>query len=202
MKQIKLLLLLASASVTGALAQSNGLTDMSQSRFAKMANTGIGAVHWTDGFWGDRFQVFSRTSLQSMWNTWNAPEISHGFRNFEIAAGVCKGEHWGPPFHDGDMYKWMEGVASVYAVNKDPELDKLMDNFIACVVKAQRADGYIHTPVVIEELNKGIDSHALGDQYKQTVIGTKVGDENEKGAFANRLNFETYNLGQRNLRDA
>ena len=71
MKQIKLLLLLASASVTGALAQSNGLTDMSQSRFAKMANTGISAVHWTDGFWGDRFQVFSRTSLQSMWNTWN-----------------------------------------------------------------------------------------------------------------------------------
>lgn len=89
MKQIKLLLLLASASVTGALAQSNGLTDMSQSRFAKMANTGISAVHWTDGFWGDRFQVFSRTSLQSMWNTWNTPEISHGFRNFEIAAGVC-----------------------------------------------------------------------------------------------------------------
>ena len=70
-----------------------------------------------------------------------------------------------------------------------------MDNFITCVVKAQRADGYIHTPVVIEELNKGIDSHALGDQHKQTVIGTKVGDENEKGAFANRLNFETYNLG-------
>ncbi len=71
MKQIKLLLLLASASVTGALAQSNGLTDMSQSRFAKMVNTGIGAVHWTNGFWGDRFNVFSQTSLQSMWNTWN-----------------------------------------------------------------------------------------------------------------------------------
>ena len=89
----------------------------------------------------------------------------------------------------------MEGVASVYAVNKDPELDKLMDNFIACVVKAQRADGYIHTPVVIEELNKGIDSHTLADSQQQTVIGTKVGAEDEKGAFANRLNFETYNLG-------
>ena len=35
MKQIKLLFLLASASVTGAFAQSNGLTDMSQSRYAK-----------------------------------------------------------------------------------------------------------------------------------------------------------------------
>ena len=55
MKQIKLLFLLASASVTGAFAQSNGLTDMSQSRYAKMANTGIDAVHWTNGFWGERF---------------------------------------------------------------------------------------------------------------------------------------------------
>ena len=93
----------------------------------------------------------------------------------------------------------LEGVASVYAVNKDPELDKLMDNFIACVVKAQRADGYIHTPVVIEELNKGIDSHALGDQHKQTVIGTKVGDENEKGAFANRLNLRGSRAAEQKL---
>lgn len=193
MKSIRLLLLLASGVTTGAFAQSGGLTDMSQSRFAKMANTELGAVHWTGGFWGDRFGVYSQTSLQSMWDTWNNPDISHGFRNFEIASGACEGEHWGPPFHDGDMYKWMEGVASVYAVTKDPELDKLMDHFIAHVVKAQRADGYIHTPVIIEEKNKGIDTHS--EAHKQTVIGTAVGKEDEKGAFANRLNFETYNLG-------
>lgn len=193
MKSIRLLLLLASGVTTGAFAQSGGLTDMSQSRFAKMANTELGAVHWTDGFWGDRFNVYSHTSLQNMWDTWNNPDVSHGFRNFEIAAGVCEGEHWGPPFHDGDMYKWMEGVASVYAVTKDPELDKLMDHFIEHVVKAQRADGYIHTPVIIEEKNKGIDTHS--EKQQQTVIGTKVGGEDEKGAFANRLNFETYNLG-------
>ena len=68
-----------------------------------------------------------------------------------------------------------------------------MDHFIEHVVKAQRADGYIHTPVIIEEKNKGIDTHS--DKQQQTVIGTKVGGEDEKGAFANRLNFETYNLG-------
>lgn len=57
MKSIRLLLLLASG-VTAERAQSGGLTDMSQSRFAKMANTTeLGAVHWTDGFWGDRFNV-------------------------------------------------------------------------------------------------------------------------------------------------
>lgn len=207
MKQIKRYLLLASVVATGASAQTDGLTDMSQSRYAKMANTEIGAVRWTDGFWGDRFGVFAQTSLTSMWNTWNAPDISHGFRNFEIASGAQEGAHWGPPFHDGDMYKWMEGVASIYAVNKDPKLDELMDRFIDHVVKAQRADGYIHTPVIIEEKNKGIDTHSGKKQTtdaKQTsdatpaagtVIGTKVGAEDERGAFANRLNFETYNLG-------
>lgn len=158
-----------------------------------MVNTPIGSVKWTGGFWGERFDVYSGTSLQSMWETWANPDVSHGFRNFEIAAGTCEGEHWGPPFHDGDMYKWLEAVAAVYAVNKDPKLDALMDKFIEQVVKAQRADGYIHTPVIIDERNRGVDTHA--HHKEQTVIGTKVGSEDEKGAFANRLNFETYNLG-------
>ena len=166
---------------------------MAHRKYAKMVNAPLGAVKWTGGFWGERFNVYSNTSLQSMWATWSNPDISHGFRNFEIAAGTCEGEHWGPPFHDGDMYKWLEAVAAVYAVNKDPELDALMDKFIEQVVKAQRADGYIHTPVIIEERNKGIDTHS--EHRDQTVIGTKVGAEDEKGAFANRLNFETYNLG-------
>ena len=153
----------------------------------------IGQTHWTDGFWGDRFDVYSHTSVQSMWQTWSNPDISHGFRNFEIAAGDCEGTHWGPPFHDGDMYKWLESVAAVYAVTHDEALDQLMDQFIDRVARAQREDGYIHTPVIIRERNNGIDTHTL--KRAQTVIGTAVGSENEKGAFANRLNFETYNLG-------
>ncbi len=191
MKKIQLLFLLSAfAAIT--TAQNKGLTDMSNSRFAKMHNTELGAVRWTNGFWGDRFAVCKDTMLLSMWNTWNNPDVSHGFRNFEIAAGTCPGEHWGPPFHDGDFYKWLEGVASVYAVTKDPKLNTLMDKAIAQITLAQREDGYIHTPVIIEERNKGIDSHKKHDH---TVIGTKVGAEDEKGAFANRLNFETYNLG-------
>ena len=191
----KLSIFLACGAISlGAMAQSGGLTDMSASKHSVMSNTPLGAVKWTGGFWGERFNVYSGTSLQSMWDTWNNPDISHGFRNFEIAAGSQQGEHWGPPFHDGDMYKWLEAVAAVYAVNKDPKLDALMDKFIDQVVKAQREDGYIHTPVIIDERNRGVDTHATAHK-EQTVIGTKVGAEDEKGAFANRLNFETYNLG-------
>lgn len=65
-----------------------------------------------------------------MWRTWADPNVSHGFRNFEVAAGTVKGEHKGPPFHDGDMYKWLEGAAAIYGITHDKRLDQLMDSFI------------------------------------------------------------------------
>ena len=187
--------LMATAS---AMAQS-GLTDMSRSQQAKMKNTPLGAVRWTGGFWADRFNVMSTTGIWSMWDTWNTPwetidamglHGSNGFRNFEVAAGTVKGKHHGPPFHDGDMYKWLEACATVYAITKDPKLDALMDKFIEQVALAQRADGYIHTPVVISERNAGIDSHA----NTENAAGIEIGKD-QKHAFASRLNFETYNLG-------
>lgn len=193
-KKLALGCALAFCSFSQVMAQ-RGLTDMSHSKQAKMVNMPLGSNQWTGGFWADRFKVFSQTSLWDMWDTWNTPEVSHGFRNFEIAAGDAEGEHWGPPFHDGDMYKWLEACASVYAVTHDKKLDALMDKFIAEVAKAQRADGYIHTPVVIDERHKGIDSHAIKDRKDEAEIGITVGGKDEKGAFANRLNFETYNLG-------
>ena len=174
-----------------AVQQTNGITDTHNSQYAIMTSTPINAVSWTDGFWGERFGVFSKTSLQSMWETWQSKE-GKGFNNFLIASGEIEGEHHGPPFHDGDMYKWLEAVAAVYAINKDPELDKIMDRFIGCVVKAQREDGYIHTPVIIAEINKR--KQAAEKESDNTVVGTAVGTKND-AAFGNRLNFETYNLG-------
>ena len=180
------------------MAQS-GLTDMSNSQQAIMTNTPLGSVKWTGGFWADRFKVMSTTGIWSMWDTWNTPwetidamglHGSNGFRNFEVAAGTVKGKHHGPPFHDGDMYKWLEACATVYAITKDSKLDALMDKFIEQVALAQRADGYIHTPVVISERNAGIDSHA----NTENAAGIEIGKD-QKHAFASRLNFETYNLG-------
>ena len=189
---------LALMAAVPVMAQS-GLTDMSNSQQAIMTNTPLGSVKWTGGFWADRFNVMSTTGIWSMWDTWNTPyetldamglHGSNGFRNFEVAAGTVKGKHHGPPFHDGDMYKWLEACATVYAITKDPKLDALMDKFIEQVTLAQRADGYIHTPVVISERNAGIDSHANAEN----AAGIEIGKD-QKHAFASRLNFETYNLG-------
>ena len=172
---------------------------MSHSKQAKMQALPLGATRWTGGFWGDRFQMLSTIGIWDMWNTWNTPwetidndglHGSNGFRNFEVAAGTVQGKHHGPPFHDGDMYKWLEACAAVYAVTKDPNVDALMDKFIEQVSLAQRADGYIHTPVVISERNAGIDSHS----NTENAAGIEIGKD-QKHAFASRLNFETYNLG-------
>ena len=173
-------------------AQRGGITATADSRHAVMTSMPLDAVRWTGGFWGERFNVFSNTSLESMWETWQSKE-GKGFNNFLIASGEKQGEHHGPPFHDGDMYKWLEAVAAVYAVTKEPRLDAIMDRFIGCVVKAQRADGYIHTPVIIAEINKRRQA-AASDNGDNTVVGTAVGTKDD-GAFGNRLNFETYNLG-------
>ena len=194
-----LLIALVCCYGTATNTQAQGLTDMSRSKQAKMQNLPMGATRWTGGFWGDRFQMLSTTGIWDMWETWNTPyetidalglHGSHGFANFQVAAGTVKGKHHGPPFHDGDMYKWLEACAAVYAVTKDPKIDALMDQFIEQVALAQRADGYIHTPVVISERNAGIDSHAV----KENAAGIEIGKD-QKHAFASRLNFETYNLG-------
>lgn len=176
---------------TPAMAQKNGITYTGKSKFAVVSSTPVSAVKWTDGFWGERFGVFSGTSVQSMWETWKSDK-GHGWNNFLIAAGEKKGKRHGPPFHDGDMYKWLEALTAVYAVNKDPEVGKIMDRFIELIQKSQRADGYLHTPVIIAEMNK--QATAKEEAKENATIGTKVGTGKD-GAFGNRLNFETYNLG-------
>ena len=195
MKKTSIILLATAllAAPPSAKAQTGGLTATRNSQHAVMTSTPIDATRWTGGFWGERFGVFSHTSVQSMWETWQSKE-GKGFNNFLIASGEMRGEHHGPPFHDGDMYKWLEAVASVYAITRDAELDKIMDRFIGCVVKAQRADGYIHTPVIIAELNKAMATKEEAAKGDNTVVGTAVGTKDD-GAFGNRLNFETYNLG-------
>ncbi|MHA4739200.1 aceric acid hydrolase [Dyadobacter sp. MSC1_007] len=155
-----------------AFAQDKALVNTSQSQFAKLHGTDMNAVTWTQGFWADRFKVCRETMVPQLWKTYTDPDISHSFRNFEIAAGLQPGNFKGPSFHDGDFYKTFEAVASLYAATKDPKLDELMDNAISVIAKAQREDGYIYTKAIIEQKQKG-----------------------DAKMFADRLSFEAYNFG-------
>lgn len=191
MKKLLTTLSLTCLMTAPSFAQTNGLIDMHTAQHAKMVNTTLGATQWTGGFWKERFDVFHNKSIPSMFETWKSKE-GKGWNNFLVASGKMEGEHHGPAFHDGDMYKWCESMAAVYAVTKDPELEKIMDEFISMVAASQRADGYIHTQVLIAELNAKKKAQQSTDENAN--IGTALGTGAD-GALGNKLNFETYNIG-------
>lgn len=172
MKKICVALIFASLFCSHAFAQEKSLTNTSKSSFAKLYSVNLADVQWTKGFWAERFQVCKDSMVPNMWRLYNDPNISHAFENFKIAAGIDTGSHKGPSFHDGDYYKTLEAVASLYAVTKDKRLDEKMDGAIDVIGKSQRSDGYLYTKNVIEQ--------------------KKTGDKKQ---FESRLSFEAYNIG-------
>ena len=144
------------ASIQGNLnAQEPGLVNTTESRYARLATVGISDVSWTEGFWADWYAVCRDVMVPLMMGNYQDDSLSHGFANFEIAAGLKSGSHQGPPFHDGDFYKILEAMIMVNALEKDAETTLSLDSMIAVIRSTQREDGYIHTPVVIEQRSRG-----------------------------------------------
>ncbi len=164
---VRLVLLVAVGLLTAAplLAQTRP--------HAVVQPVGLAEAKWTTGFWADRFATCHTATVPAMGRLMDGTERSHFLQNFRITAGLADGTHRGPAWNDGDFYKWLEAAAVVYAITRDPALDKQLDEAIAIVAKAQRADGYLHTPVLIKNRN---------------------GDATAK-PFQDRLNFEMYNFG-------
>ena len=154
-------------------AQQKSLVNTSASPFSKLSGIDMGQMVWTSGFWAERMAICKDSMVPHLWQTYTDANVSHAYKNIEIAAGLDTGSHKGPPFHDGDFYKLFESVASMYAITKDKRLDELMDKAIPVIAKSQREDGYIHSPVIIAERKSS----------------------GKAKAFEDRLNFETYNMG-------
>ena len=64
------------------------------------------AVSWTDGFWGNMFQLCRESVLPSMRRALDEPDNGAVFSNFYIAAGLQQGERKGTMWSDGDCYKY------------------------------------------------------------------------------------------------
>ena len=78
-------------------------------------------------------------------------ETSHCIENFKIAAGEAEGEFQGAVFQDTDVAKWLEAVGFVLSMEPDAELEKLADETIELIGRAQQDDGYINTYFTIRE---------------------------------------------------
>jgi DUF1680 family protein len=141
-------------------------------RHAALTPLGAANLRWNGGFWGAQLERTRDVTVPSIWRSLSDPEVSPGWRNFLIAAGDAEGVHEGPPFLDGDLYKWLEAAISVLETAPDPELEAQIEAIAAKIASVQRDDGYLHTATFIAERNR--------EQVQ---------------ALADRFNFETYNLG-------
>lgn len=134
----------------------------------------LGAAHaqWASGFWGAVQERTFATTVPSIWGSLSDSAVSPGLRNFRIAAGLEAGQHDGPPFMDGDFYKWLEAAITQLEVTPNDELAAQIDELAHLIASVQREDGYLHTPVIIQ--SREVDAPV---------------------ALADRFHFETYNLG-------
>jgi DUF1680 family protein len=148
-KIILLVLLALLLSQHALFAKDRGITNTTKSPNVKQRSVDIDDVKWTKGFWADKFKTAHEVMIPNIWRILKDPDISHAWHNFLIVAGMEEGEFKGTPWYDGDVYKSLESAAYVYAITKDKALDRLMDEAIEVIGKAQDEDGYITTFVQI-----------------------------------------------------
>jgi DUF1680 family protein len=159
--------------IEGTVSRAAAVADSGRSAHAAVRPVGLEEVQWSGGFWAERLETLQARSIPAMWDIMKGTQYKPFLQNFLIAAGEAEGSFHGAQWNDGDFYKFLEAVCAVYATTRDPKLKAILDESIRAIGQAQRADGYIHTPVLIRQRN--------GDRSSQP--------------FQDRQNFEMYNMG-------
>lgn len=111
-----------------------------------------------DNFWSKYEKLAKDVIIPYQWDALNDnvadAEPSHAIKNFKIAAGLEEGEFYGMVFQDSDVAKWLEAVAYSLETHPDAALEKLADDTIDIIEKAQMPDGYLNTYFTIKEPGK------------------------------------------------
>lgn len=120
----------------------------------------IKQVKVTSSFWKQYRQILAEDAVPFQWDMINdkgkmdtvnssaaggAADHSGAIANLEIAAGRKKGHHFGMPFQDTDVYKWLETAAYVLRYDANPELKKEANWTVDLIADAQDPDGYLST---------------------------------------------------------
>ena len=133
-----------------ALDKNGGIVNNTNSPHVKLKSIDIGDCRWTEGFWADKWKIAEEVMIPHMGEILKG-DVGHGYNNFKIAAGLKEGKHKGFWWHDGDFYKWMEANLYLYGVNKNEAIANELDEIIEVIGKAQQDDGYLSTPIIIND---------------------------------------------------
>lgn len=147
----------------------------------KMLNTiPLSQIHIDDKFWNRYIHLVKEVLIPYQWKVLNDQiqdvEPSHCIENLKIAAGEVKGHFQGAVFQDSDVAKWLEAVAYALEVSPDEELERLADETIGLIGRAQCEDGYLNTYFTIEapklrwtNLKEGHELYTAGHMIEAAV---------------------------------
>ena len=144
---------------TGAM-----VVDTTSSPFAQLRPVGLDAVTIDDAFWAPRMRTNRESTLPSQYRLlWETGRIDNLLR----AAGTRDGEFQGRVFNDSDVYKWLEAASWALAAGPDADaaLEAMIDEAIAAVEAAQRADGYLNSYFARERADQRWTDFDLHEMY-------------------------------------
>lgn len=138
-----------------------------------------------DSFWNKYTRLVTSQIIPYQWRVLNdeepGAELSHCIQNFKIAAKEAEGDFYGFVFQDTDLAKWLEAVAYSLSYEKNEELEKLADEAIDLIARAQQKDGYLDTYFMIKEpehqfsnLREGHELYTAGHMLEAAVAYYQV----------------------------
>lgn len=116
-----------------------------------------------DDFWSPKLKVWREVTISDCFAKF---EKDGALTNFDRIRDDTGGKHGGPPWYDGLIYEMIRGCADFLAAQRDPKLEKQLDDYIERIAAAQAKDpdGYLNTYTQMERptqrwgLNGGDDN--------------------------------------------
>jgi DUF1680 family protein len=132
-----------------------------------------GRTEIADAFWGPRI---AKNRDVTVGHNLQQCEVTGRIRNFDVAAKKAGGAFQGVfGFDDSDVYKVIEGAAFTLGLQRDPELDRRIDEVIARIAAAQEPDGYLYTvgqigktaekPICCTGMSRWVDERTSHELY-------------------------------------
>lgn len=159
-------------------------------RKSKLDTIDLRNIRIRDQFWGRYTGLVTKEIIPYQWKALNDEvedaEPSYCISNFQIAAGEKQGEFKGWVFQDTDLAKWLEAVAYSLSYEKNEALEKLADEAIALVGRAQEKNGYLNTHFSFKtpgrqfkNLKEGHELYTAGHFIEAAVAYYKVTGKDE-----------------------
>lgn len=129
----------------------------------KLENINFSKVTVEDAFWKPRMEKVAEITIPVCMDQTEikTPRI----RNFEITAGLRKGDFEGIFYDDSDVFKALEAIAYSLKVKNNPEIEKRADGWIDKIAAAQQPNGYLNTFYTLKEPDKKWTDMSMHEDY-------------------------------------